>query len=222
MDTKTAIASSSLSISEIETCQQSGWKRQFGHPTGVLGWLVGHLMAAKNINMNRLAVEMLNVQPDDRVLEIGCGPGTAVQLLATRVTTGLIAGVDLSEVMIKQATRRNHQFITRGLVEVRQGTVSQLPYENNYFTKAYAVNSFHHWPTPEADLREVQRVLKEDGVLLLCLRMRLPSSRAFAAPGFSESEVERVLELVRRVGFRQVRTERHQAGREVTCVLANR
>lgn len=222
MNTNSIATASLVSTAEIEGCRSSGWKQQFGHPTGVMGWLVGHLMAAKNINMNRLAVEMLNAQPDDRVLEIGCGPGTAVQLLATRVTTGLIAGVDLSEVMIKQATRRNRPLIRQGVVELRQGTVSQLPYEDDRFTKVYAVNSFHHWPTPEADLREIQRVLKEDGVLLLCLRMRLPSSRAFAAPGFSESEVERVLELVRRVGFRQVRTERHQARREVTCVLANR
>ncbi len=222
MNTKTAIASSSPSGPDIETCQQSSWKRQFGHPTGMLGWIVGHLMAAKNIGMNRLVIEMLDVQPDDRVLEIGCGPGTAIQLLAARVTTGLVAGVDLSEVMIKQATRRNRQFIEQGLVELRQGTVSRLPYENNYFTKAYTVNSLHHWPTPEANLREVQRVLVENGRLLICLRMQLPAPRAFAAPGVTEEGVERVVDLVRRVGFRQVQVERRQAGREVACVLANR
>jgi ubiquinone/menaquinone biosynthesis C-methylase UbiE len=202
MNADVIVTSSSPTVSEIESCQHSGWKQQFGRPTGMLGRLVGHLMAAKNIGMNRLTVEMLDVQPDDRILEVGCGPGTAVQLLAARVTTGFVAGVDLSEVMVKQATRRNRQFIKRGLVELRQGTVSRLPYENDAFTKVCAVNSFHHWPTPEADLREVRRAMREDGVLLLCLRMQLPSPRAFAAPGFTESEVGRVLELVQQVGFR--------------------
>lgn len=206
----------------LAACEQFGWKRQFGRPTGLLGWAVGHLMAIKNVEMNQLTAELLDVQPDDHVLEVGFGPGTLIQMLANRATQGCVAGVDLSEVMVKQATRRNRPFITAGRVELRQGTVSYLPYEDSRFTKVCAVNSFHHWPAPEAGLQEVRRVLTEGGLLLLCLRMQLPSPRSLAAPGFTESEVAEVQELMRRAGFHRVRTARRQLGREVTCVLANR
>ena len=58
--------------------------------------------------MNRHAVGLLEVRPDDRVLEIGFGPGKQIQLPARRATAGLVAGVDLSEVMVEQATKPKH------------------------------------------------------------------------------------------------------------------
>lgn len=222
MNTHIIAKPSSLQTPVLGACKHSGWTRQFGRPTGVLGWAIGHLMAVKNSQMNRLAVELLNVQPDDQVLEIGFGPGTAIQMLATRATKGFVAGVDLSEVMVKQAARRNRKFIKTGQVELRQGTVSNLPYEDGRFTKVCAVNNFYIWPTPEDDLKEVRRVMKEGGLLLLCLRMKHPSRSFMVAPGFTESEVEEVQGLLRRVGFRHVRTEVRQLRRGVTCVLANR
>lgn len=203
-------------------CKRSTWTRQFGHPVGVLGWAVGHLMAAKNAYMNRLTVELLNVQPDDRVLEIGFGPGTLIHMLAKRATNGFVAGIDVSALMVKQASRRNREFIKTGRVELRQGTVSSLPYEDGRFTKICTVNTFHHWTSPENDFREVSRVLDEGGLLFLCLRMKHPSRKFMVAPGFTETEAEEVQALVRRAGFCNIRTERRQLGREVTCVMANR
>ena len=92
-------------------CKRSAWTRQFGHPAGALGWAVGHLMAAKNASMSRLTVELLNVQPDDRVLEIGFGPGTLIHMLAKQAANGFVAGIDVSALMVKQASRRNREFI---------------------------------------------------------------------------------------------------------------
>jgi ubiquinone/menaquinone biosynthesis C-methylase UbiE len=179
-------------------------------------------MAAKNAYMNRLTVELLKVQPDDRVLEIGFGPGTLIHLLAKRATNGFVAGIDISELMVKQASRRNRKSIQTGRVELRQGTVSSLPYEDGRFTKICTVNTFHHWPSLENDLREVRRVLDERGLLFLCLRMKHPSRKFLVAPGFTEEQVEEAQALVRRAGFCNIRTERRQLGREITCVMANR
>jgi SAM-dependent methyltransferase len=68
-------------------------------------------MAAKNHYMNQLAVEVLDVQPDDQVLEIGFGPGRAIEMVAAGMTDGIVAGIDHSEVMLRQAARRNRKFI---------------------------------------------------------------------------------------------------------------
>jgi len=200
----------------------SGLAGQFRRPTGALGWAIGHLMAVKNEGMNRLAVELLEVQPEDQVLEIGFGPGRAIRMLAARATGGFVAGVDLSEVMVKQAAKRNRKLIEAGRVELKQGGVSTLPYEYGRFTKVCAVNNYQLWPSQEHDLDEVRRVMKAGGLLVLCLRMKHPSRNFLVAPGFTEEEVEEVQGLVRWVGFHNVRTERRRLGREVTCVLANR
>ena len=155
--------------SEIETaksCKQSSWGQQFGRPTGWRGWAVGQLMALKNAGMSRLAVELMDIGPEDRVLEIGFGPGKAIAEAARRVSRGLVAGIDPSEVMLRQAERRNKRFIATGRVDLRQGSVSALPFEDRSFTRVFEVNSFHHWSSPAAGLAEIRRVMRDGGTLL--------------------------------------------------------
>ena len=78
-------------VSPVVTCDDSlrvgqdrGTACQFGHPSGWVGAVVGHLMAVKNLPMNRLVVELLDVKPEDAVLEIGFGPGQAIKLFASQ------------------------------------------------------------------------------------------------------------------------------------------
>lgn len=191
-------------------------------PSGWLGRAVGHLMAWKNASINRLAVQRLTVRPTDHILEIGFGPGHAIALAAAGVTNGFVAGIDLSDVMVEQATRRNKQAIQAGHVELKQGTVLDLPYAEARFDKVFAVNNLHIWPDQERALCEIRRVLKEGGLLLLPLRMKHPTRKIMAPPGFTEQEVGEVQLLLARVGFRNIRTERHEVDQEVTCVWANR
>jgi SAM-dependent methyltransferase len=86
-----------------------GGLAQFHQPTGAVGHVAGWIMGRRSSNVarNRWAVQLLDVQPADRVIELGCGPGVAIAALATRATRGLVVGVDHSQVMIRQARRRN-------------------------------------------------------------------------------------------------------------------
>ena len=165
-------------VNELAACKgprHGGMRSQFGHPRGMLGALVGHLMARKNAYMHDLAVDLLEVQPADHVLEIGFGHGRAIQLIAAKAINGHVVGIDHSETMVRQAHRRNEAAIRAGRVELRQGSVSSLPWDDGQFTKALDINCFHHWPNQAEDLLEVRRVLKPGGLLLLCLRMKHPS-----------------------------------------------
>jgi ubiquinone/menaquinone biosynthesis C-methylase UbiE len=200
----------------------TGWRGQFACPTGPLGWIAGQLMALGNEPMNRLAAELLDVQPTDRVLEIGFGPGKLIQRLARRATEGFVAGVDPSAVMVRQATRRNRPFIQQGRVALYQGAVSRLPFPDRQFTKVCAVNSFQFWPRPEDDLREVRRVLQDDGLLLLCLRQHDPTARIQLVPGFTVQEIEAIQELTRRAGFQDVQAKARRAGRQLVAVVMAR
>src|SRR6266498_1192914 len=72
---------------------------QFARPSGLLGRLAGRIMAKSDAD-DRWIVELLDVQPDDRVLDVGCGPGVTVGLIAERATAGLVRGIDPSVVML--------------------------------------------------------------------------------------------------------------------------
>src|SRR5215467_1727633 len=90
--------------------------RAFGHPKGALGRLGGIVMARMNQRMAARAIELLDVQPSNKILEVGFGPGVAIQLLAKSVLSGRVAGIDPSEEMIAQAAARNKKAIESGQV----------------------------------------------------------------------------------------------------------
>jgi ubiquinone/menaquinone biosynthesis C-methylase UbiE len=202
-------------------CKASGLASQFACPTGIMGRLAGRLMAIKNAGMNEFAVEMLDVQPYDQTLEIGFGHGRTIRMIAERAKAGFVAGVDLSDVMVRQAAKYNLDLIVAGRAEVCQGSVANLPYEYGRFSKALAVNNYQFWPNAELNLGEMRRVMREGGLLVLCLRMH-STSRFALAPGFTDDEVAEVAGLVRWVGFHDIRIVKRKVGREASCVIARR
>jgi ubiquinone/menaquinone biosynthesis C-methylase UbiE len=141
--------------------------RAFGRPRGLLGKLGGIIMARANRTIAARAIELLDIRSNDRVLEVGFGPGVGVQLLAGKVSSGRVAGVDISEEMVEQAMVRNADGVEAGQVELRRGSVESLPFANETFDKALAINSMQVWPDAVAGLREIRRVIKPGGRVAL-------------------------------------------------------
>jgi ubiquinone/menaquinone biosynthesis C-methylase UbiE len=139
--------------------------RMFGRPTATLGKLGGIIMARTNAAFARSAISLLDVQPRDEVLEVGFGPGVGIQLLAE--SAGRVAGVDCSREMVQQARARNAEVVERGAVELRHGSVENLPFEDGTFDAVLAINSMQVWPDVMAGLREVGRVTKSGGRVAL-------------------------------------------------------
>jgi len=127
-----------------------GLVRQFGHPRGLPGRVVGGVMAHRSSNRRRnlWAVSLLDVQAADRVLEVGFGPGVAIDELARLAHHGAVYGIDHSDVMVRQATKRNRAAVRAGLVDLRLGSVDDLPAFAEPLDKILAVNSVGFWPGP--------------------------------------------------------------------------
>jgi ubiquinone/menaquinone biosynthesis C-methylase UbiE len=200
--------------------------RQFGGPEGaLLGRLAALLMARKNGPSNRWVVDLLEIRPDDRVLDVGFGPGLALALAAERALRGLVCGLDHSALMVRRAGRRLHHAIAAGRVEVREGSVLALPFPDASFTRALSVNSLQFWPSAEQGLGEIARVLERDGRLVLGLRMQQEGVGRFdrRRHGFTPERVAEIVETLARVGFAKVETlERELAGETLTAVLARK
>ncbi len=167
--------------------------RMFGRPEGVLGRLGGVIMARMNRDAAAQVIEMLDFRPDDKVLEVGFGPGVAIQLLLHRVPGGSVAGIDYSQEMVRQAAVRNAVALRNRRVDLRYGSAERLPFAEETFDKALAINSMQTWPDARAGLREIQRVLKHGGNVALGFTVN------------SGQPKEGVAELLAAVGFAQAR-----------------
>jgi ubiquinone/menaquinone biosynthesis C-methylase UbiE len=152
--------------------------RQGRRPSGLLGHIVGRIMARETHAGNLIALDMLELAADDRVLEVGFGHGRTLAAAAQIVTEGRLAGVDPSEVMMQIARAQNAAALRAGRMELKLGVSDHIPFADGAFNKAYAVHTIYFWPRPERDLSEIYRVLSPDGRLVIGYR---PSeNKAFA------------------------------------------
>jgi SAM-dependent methyltransferase len=197
-----------------------GWLiRQAHKPTGpaghVEGWIFGR--RSSNVRRNRWAVELLEIQPTDRVIELGCGPGVAVAALANRATMGLVVGVDHSEVMISQARRRNADAIRQGRVRLIRAPVERLQGTDGPFDAALAVNTVGMWPEPATRLREIGQLLRPGGRIAVVSQPRCPGATAATSAAAGERLAARLAEA----GFGNIRVETMPLDPPAVCVLAN-
>ena len=172
-------------------------------PSGWLGKMMfGHLAAWGHRPLTDWAIRFTDVQPADHVLDVGCGGGMAIKLIAQIVVEGFVAGIDYSEDMVQQARKRNAVAVHDGRVEIRYGNVSALPYGDEFFDKVISVEAFYFWPDPVANLQEVRRVIKPGGLLALAMEgsKEAPNQQrqtALAArmgfPLYSGAEMEEML-----------------------------
>lgn len=136
-------------------------------PTGWLGRLNLWTMNIRHSKVTDWGLNHISIEKHDTILDVGCGGGRTVRKLAAIATEGKVYGVDHSEESVAAAHRTNEQWIEMGRVEIRQGSASHLPFSDEMFDLATAVETHFWWPDLPADMREVFRVLKPGGKLII-------------------------------------------------------
>ena len=117
--------------------------------------------------IRRWGLSHISIKPDACILDIGCGGGKAVQELATLAPRGKVYGIDYSQDMVQLSNQVNGALIKQGLVEITHGTVSSLPFTDNMLDLVTAFETYYFWPHLIDDLKEIRRVLKPEGTLLI-------------------------------------------------------
>jgi ubiquinone/menaquinone biosynthesis C-methylase UbiE len=173
-------------------------------PRGALGVVMGWLLERGNAAQNRATVEALDPPPGGAVLEIGFGPGHALEMLAATRPLSLVAGIDHSQLMVETARKRLARARGNAALDLRCGDAGELPFPDERFDIVYAVNSFHQWPDPENALAEMAGVLKPGGDLVLSIRDFRMEGR-FEPPGKGAAAAKAAAEQLRDFGL-QVRT----------------
>ena len=139
--------------------------QQARQPKGLFGRLFGMGMGRMNQGVNEWVVSLLDLQPDHVVLELGFGPGKALEVAERLVTNGRLCGLEMSPTMMDQASRLNREAIQKGKISLRLGEAANLPYPNFMFDRVFCVNVIYFWTAPERELAEIFRVSKKGALL---------------------------------------------------------
>lgn len=140
---------------------------QLRHPRGLGGRLVGRAMGWANARPTRLAVEALDLSPGDDVLDVGCGNGHAVALIAALLRDGTVTGVDQSDVMIDQARAANRRAILNGKARLTVGDFNALPFPPASFDRVLAANVIYFWRNPAGMIAQLRGLMRPGGRLVI-------------------------------------------------------
>jgi trans-aconitate methyltransferase len=140
---------------------------QFREPRGPLGVLAGRVMSTRSSNRERSAwtVDLLDVQPDDRILELGYGPGLGLEAALGRLSTGRLVGLDHSTTMCNMAARRLRSVRSPVQPDLRVGSAEALPSDLGTFDKIFSCNVWLFWKDPVTVLGQLRSHLAPGGTV---------------------------------------------------------
>ena len=174
------------------------FSEQAGRPYGLFGRMVmSKVFDQGNAFLNDFVNELMLVQTDDRIIEIGFGTGKLIYKMARQIDKGLIEGVDVSSVMVSIAQKRNKKNIAKGMVKIFEGNFDEMPYEKEKFSKACSVNTLYFLPAPVHTAEKIAEILKPNGKLILAfedsaqLKQRKLNQEVFHI--YSKDEVQNLL-----------------------------
>ena len=136
-------------------------------PSGWFGRLVLWDMNRHHSKLTDWGLSHVAIKKTDTILDVGCGGGRTISKLAEMASDGKVHGIDYSEDSVTAAHRNNTRWIDIGRVSIREGTVSQLAFGDGTFDLVTAIETHLFWPDLPNDFREIFRVLRPGGALLV-------------------------------------------------------
>lgn len=179
--------------------------------TGILVGLIMLLMGRANA---RRAISATSVSDNDRVVDIGCGPGSAARTAARRGAQ--VTGIDPASVMLRVArafTRR------RAAISWVEGAAEDLPLPDSSATVVWSLATVHHWKDVGKGLAEAHRVLAPGG-RLLAIERQVRRATGLASHGLTEQQAESFAAILRATGFGNVRIGKQGTGRRAVWTVS--
>lgn len=183
---------------------------QLRKPEGEYGANVGELMNFGNLAINEHTMAALKLQDNNSVLELGMGNGHFVPRILDFAKNIEYRGCDYSEIMVKEAIKRNKASVKKGQAAFVHADGQDMPYEDAQFDVIFTVNTIYFWDDNDAVMQELNRVLKINGRLIIAFRpeevMKLyPMTRY----NFQFWDIEPVTELMEQHGFERSSAKHH-------------
>ncbi len=144
---------------------------QYQCPKGRRGRLVAKLMNREHEQLTMWGLTKIRIAPDDVILDVGCGGGKTVNTIAQRVLEGKVFGIDRSADMVAYSKKLNKKLIYQNRAQIIEGSVEKMGFPDNYFNLVTACETYYFWSSFHDAVKEIKRVLKPSGRLLLVNEM---------------------------------------------------
>ncbi|MCG8372510.1 MAG: class I SAM-dependent methyltransferase [Balneolales bacterium] len=179
---------------------------QLRKPEGELGLEVAKRMNESNKAMNLQTIELLNIQDNQLILEIGMGNGAFISNILNAASNIKYVGCDYSNDMVELASELNAKFVERGVVSFFNASVDKLPVSNHSVDTIFTVNTLYFWKEYSNTFSEFKRVLKPDGMIAITIRPKhtmhnYPPTR-YNFNSFTENDLS---DLLTENGFKVIR-----------------
>ena len=119
------------------------------------------------------AIELMNISPPARVLDVGCGSGWATRFIADKATEGRVTGIDISNEMIEVARASSTRYQN---VKFELASAESLPFRDDEFTHVFSMESLYYYSNMLAALREIRRVLANGGLFVTVIDLYLENA----------------------------------------------
>ncbi len=153
----------------------------------------------------RLIPEM-QIKPDDKILEIGFGPGIGINMISEKFEGCKVYGIDFSELMFKKASIRNKKFIDDKSVKLIFRDFIKAEIDENDFDKVFCINVIYFWEDLEAPFKKIWSMLKDNGQfhLYMATKEDLDKIKFTKDSVFNKYSIGYVVKSLENVGFQYV------------------
>lgn len=183
--------------------------KQLQHPRGLFGKILFAWMTTMTIEHARWTLDLMDLQPDDDIIETGFGNGANIKLLLQKAARGSVTGVEISDTAIEMASKKNAKAIAEGRVKLHKAAGNVLPFEPDVYDKACTVATAYVIEDPGAIFKEMYRVLKPNGraAVTFPVRENFMRFKPVGTEGFYLHELAALEKAFRHAGFVNCRTE---------------
>lgn len=186
------------------TLIQSWIGKQMREPKGLFSKWVARYMEKNHHNINEWTLQLLNIQENDRILEIGTGRGITLSKVAEKLDRGKVYGVDASRHMVKYAKRKHKKLAEQDKAVFTLGEAEHLPFEDRSFNKLFTVQTIYYLKDIEQVMKEVYRVLQVDGEVFLSFQKQELVKEQKRSQSFSSYSEQEISGLFSAYHFREV------------------
>lgn len=140
---------------------------QYENPRGIVGTYIGEKMVRQHRVEVDWTIEQIQIQPNDRILDVGCGAGDALAQMLRGYNHVHVTGLDRSPTIVRSALRRNRTDVQAGRANVVEGNLGTLPFPDVQFDRVFSIHTLYFWDDVPAVLDEIERVLAPGGLFVI-------------------------------------------------------
>jgi cyclopropane fatty-acyl-phospholipid synthase-like methyltransferase len=176
---------------------------QFKKPSGLFGLFSSNIMIKGNKAHYERLIKDLDLQPDDKLLEIGYGPGVGINMIARACGSCTIHGIDFSKLMYRRARKYNKLYIDNDAMVLQQGDFLRTAVVSNEYDKIFCLNVVYFWNDLEEPFKKVLSLLKTGGLFHIYMANKDALKKA-PDTVFNKHSIEQVIEALKSAGFKNV------------------